>query len=64
MVAAPSGMEKDAYSFGTPMDFSVTRWVTGMTPIEERDTNPRENTGHTRRAKPATGMPLNSAVSG
>ena len=38
------------------MDCSATRWLTGMTPMEERVTNPSDVTGQTRLKKPSTGM--------
>ncbi|CAM5703589.1 hypothetical protein SFUMM280S_00868 [Streptomyces fumanus] len=36
-MVAPNGTAKDAYSFGTPSR-SVTFWVSGMVPTEERET--------------------------
>ena len=56
LVVAPSGMAKEAYSLGTPIASSVVRWVTGITPIEERVAKPSVVTGHTRRKNSSTGM--------
>ncbi len=36
-MVAPKGTAKEVYSFGTPSR-SVTFWVTGMVPTEERET--------------------------
>ncbi|CAM2979739.1 hypothetical protein STAL104432_09975 [Streptomyces albus] len=38
LVVEPNGTAKDAYSLGTPSR-SVTFWVSGMVPTEERETN-------------------------
>ena len=64
LVVAPSGMAKDAYSRGTPMDSSVVRWVTGITPMEERVTKPSVVTGQTRLKNPSTGRPTTARTAG
>jgi hypothetical protein len=38
LVVAPKGAANEAYSFGTP-SCSVTFWVTGIVPTEERETD-------------------------